>query len=477
VPAKWSQIEPCKRAHVGIARAGKALALWLVLAPWVSSVLRAQAAREVAQRASPSVVVIVAEDANGRRVALATGFFVREGVVATNLHVIQGAAKGYVRLVGAETKYDVAGVVAADRVRDLVLLAVPTARASPLPLADSHRVAIGDEVYVVGNPEGLEGTISQGIVSGIRQFERKTLIQITAPISPGSSGGPVLDGRAEVIGVAVASLKQGQNLNFAVPASYLISLLAESHAASPLRAEEPATPPRAKQGGRPAPEEAPQGSSDASIRGRVNRCNQLSMSGPFVQAEQACREALRGPLMVANGRFDFTASVHAWLGRSLQNEDKLDGAVAELEEAIQLEPTNSDFHHILGEILADKGDLDGAIGEYQAALSLYPVGDLPPDYPEFLRKFQKHELASIHSDLGIALFSKGDKDASVGELQEAVRLAPAVAVFHSWLGIALESRGRIAAACDEYRTALELDASDGTDRKSYERLCAGGKRR
>jgi hypothetical protein len=95
-------------------------------------------------------------------------------------------------------------------------------------------VAVGDEVYVVGNPQGLEGTFSQGIVSSVRQVGPDSLLQITAPISPGSSGGPVLSAQGKVIGVAVATFRGGQNLNFAVPASYLTPLLANHKPASPL---------------------------------------------------------------------------------------------------------------------------------------------------------------------------------------------------------------------------------------------------
>jgi S1-C subfamily serine protease len=106
-----------------------------------------------------------------------------------------------------------------------------------LSLGDSTKVAVGDEIYVIGNPQGLEGTFSQGIVSSIRKIGTDTLLQITAPISPGSSGGPVLDSKGEVIGVAVATFKGGQNLNFAIPVSYLSTLLSNIKPAIPLLGE------------------------------------------------------------------------------------------------------------------------------------------------------------------------------------------------------------------------------------------------
>jgi hypothetical protein len=138
--------------------------------------------------------------------------------------------------VGKPEKAEILGVVAADASRDLVLLQVKGLTAPSLPIGESKNVAIGEEAFVIGNPQGLEGTISQGIVSGLRKVSNMEIIQITAPISPGSSGGPVLDRTGQVIGVAVATFKGGQNLNFAIPSDYLASLLVQPKKLSPLSA-------------------------------------------------------------------------------------------------------------------------------------------------------------------------------------------------------------------------------------------------
>jgi hypothetical protein len=95
-----------------------------------------------------------------------------------------------------------------------------------LNLGPDSKPAVGDKVYVVGNPLGLEGTFSEGIISGIRSIESDSILQMTAPISPGSSGGPVMNDSGTVIGVAVATFKDGQNLNLAVPVTYLSRLWA-----------------------------------------------------------------------------------------------------------------------------------------------------------------------------------------------------------------------------------------------------------
>ena len=171
---------------------------------------------------------------------LAAVFFVKNGEIATNLHVIKGAAGGYAKLIGEKTKYDIEGVTAVDPKRDLVILKIANVNSQALSIGNSDTVQVGEPVFVVGNPKGLEGTFSQGIISGIRKVGSDKILQITAPISPGSSGGPVLNKRGQVVGVSVATFKGGQNLNFAIPSSYLKILLSKTRVVKPL--------PKSKQG-------------------------------------------------------------------------------------------------------------------------------------------------------------------------------------------------------------------------------------
>lgn len=207
------------------------------------SVAAGQVAEQIVHKAFPSVVLLVMRDANGHPVSLGSGFFVRDGIVATNLHVVRGTAGGYAKLVGQNIRYDIAGVLAVDEERDLALLAVKQKSAPSLVLGDSHQATVGQPVYVIGNPRGLEGTVSEGIISGVRHADSGTLLQITAPISPGSSGGPVLDAYGRVIGIAAATVESGQNLNFAVPSSYLAALLGNMKPLKPLAAEGGPDPP------------------------------------------------------------------------------------------------------------------------------------------------------------------------------------------------------------------------------------------
>ena len=206
-------------------RASGAPLVALLLSFLTPAMALADTPREIAKRISPSVVLLVMEDASGQPLGMGSGFVVRDGIVATNMHVIEGAARGYAKLVEDKTKHDIRGIVASDAARDLVLLSVDGLKAKALGVGDSNAVAVGDAVYAVGNPRGLEGTFSAGIVSSVRKVGDDSLLQITAPISPGSSGGPVVNSKGEVIGVAVATFKGGQNLNFAIPSQYLTALI------------------------------------------------------------------------------------------------------------------------------------------------------------------------------------------------------------------------------------------------------------
>src|ERR1700674_649354 len=171
-----------------------------------------------------SIVVIVA--AGNTTQKLGTGFYVQStGLLLTNFHVVEGAENVGVKTKEASTVLSAKKAKGFDVDNDLVALEVETGAAKPVVMGDSDQVRVGEQIVVIGNPEGLEQTISNGLISGIRELDGRKLFQISAPISEGSSGSPVFNERGEVIGVVVASLESGQNLNFAVPINYAKPLL------------------------------------------------------------------------------------------------------------------------------------------------------------------------------------------------------------------------------------------------------------
>ena len=196
------------------------------------SVALALTPEDIAETALASTVFVSMTNSTGQSY-IGSGFVIGDGgQIATNYHVIEGIVTGTVKLVGETIAHPIDQVIAVDKAKDLAIIEAASLAAPPLPLGDSDTVRIGQAVYAVGNPQGLTGTFSSGIISAIRPegnvLVAGTVIQITAPISPGSSGGPVLDSNAEVIGIAVGQHTGGQNLNFAIPVQYLKDLLTKS---------------------------------------------------------------------------------------------------------------------------------------------------------------------------------------------------------------------------------------------------------
>jgi hypothetical protein len=196
---------------------------------------------QIAARAGASVVMVRAA---GR---LGSGFVAGTGRVATSLHVISGGSPIVIVLPDGREIGDLT-VVAIDAESDLAVLGVPGLKTPPLPVGDSDAARPGDRVVAIGHPFGLDHTVSDGLLSAVRKLsEGLSLLQISAPISPGSSGGPLFNERGEVIGVATLASVAGQNLNFCVPVNLLKPLLS-AKGGTPVAAWKP---PAARSGLRP----------------------------------------------------------------------------------------------------------------------------------------------------------------------------------------------------------------------------------
>ena len=185
---------------------------------------RTASTAEIARAAIPATATVIALDARGDTLALGSGFLVRsDGVLVTNWHVLEGASSGIVVLPNGE-RYERVSVLDGDPKIDVALLKVP-GFGMPTLKVRSTVPAVGEHVVAVGSPLGLSQTVSEGIVSATRILDGRELVQITAPISPGSSGGAVLDDAGAVFAISTMHLKGGQQLNFAVPVRYAMGFL------------------------------------------------------------------------------------------------------------------------------------------------------------------------------------------------------------------------------------------------------------
>lgn len=203
------------------------LVTFLVFTTIVSSTLAKEELPDIVKRISPSVVVIYIYDNQGKILSQGSGFFInKKGDVITNYHVLEGGERGAIKTAKGKI-YSISSILAEDREGDLIRISaeIPQSAVSPLSISTSP-ADVGERIAVIGNPLGLEQTVSDGIVSAVREIPSfGRIIQISAPISSGSSGSPVVNMKGEVIGVATFQMIEGQNLNFAIPSERVTSLI------------------------------------------------------------------------------------------------------------------------------------------------------------------------------------------------------------------------------------------------------------
>jgi len=202
--------------------------LCLLLLPNRQITAQDKTTADVVEDVTASVVVIAAKFSNTSDTGQGSGVIIDDGMtVITNVHVVGGASEIMVHLQDGrfiESK----GYLKADIDRDLITIKIPKKfkGVKPIKLSKSKKIKIGTKVVAIGSPQGLTNTVSEGIISGIREFESGTkVIQTSAPVSPGSSGGGLFNVNSELIGITSFLHKGGQNLNFAYPTEYILPLL------------------------------------------------------------------------------------------------------------------------------------------------------------------------------------------------------------------------------------------------------------
>ena len=379
-------------------------------------------AEDIAEKALAATVYLEMQDKNGKTLGIGSGFFVKPNLIATNYHVIEGAAKGTAKLVGKYTRYKIEGVTATDKTNDLVLLKVTAYRIKPLPLGDSDTVRIGETVYVAGNPKGLEGTFSDGIISSRRDRYTKERFQMTAPISPGSSGGPVLNRKGEVIGVSVAVHRDpdAQNLNFAISSKYLKKLLEQSKSTKPLLREK----------------------RSISAKTYFLWGNAKYHQGDYAGAIADYTMTIRLQPDLADAYCNRGCAKGA-LGQHL-------AAIADFDTAIRLQPDLADAYYNRGIVKANLGQYLAAISDYDTAIKLKP------------------DDAEAYNNRGGAKCELGQYLAAIADYDTAIRIKTDYAIAYHNRGLAKYKLGHRLEATQDFRLALRFAIKAGNaDLKAY----------
>jgi tetratricopeptide (TPR) repeat protein len=380
-------------------------------------------ASEVFQKVKDAIVVVKALDREGQEVSQGSGVVLPSGEVVTNHHVVE---KGVTVTVVAKGRSALALIVGQDPDRDLALLFVVGLDASPAQLGRTEGLKVGQRVFAVGAPYGLELSISEGIVSQLRG-KKPPIIQTTAAISPGSSGGGLFNEQGQLVGITSFYLKGGQGLNFAVPVEWVRELIAQSKKAGP--------PPGAKAPGRAqAPDssrEPRKGESDTTWSREADALQAAQNWSGLLEHSKRWTRAEPGESL-------------AWyaLGTAYYKLGRKQEALSACKEAVRLKPDFAEAWYNLGVAYSDQGRYQEAIQAYKEALRL------KPDYAE------------AWYNLGVAYSYQGRYQEAIQAYKEALRLKPDYAEAWYNLGVAYSDQGRYQEAVDAYKEALRLKPDD-----------------
>ncbi len=442
---------------------------------------------ELVKRIKPSAVAIETFDSKGNSLSRGSGFFVAADRVITNRHVIEKSSRVEVHLLDGK-KFIAKGVLAVDGEGDLALLQVdlPAALAAALPISKTVPQE-GESILVVGNPFGLEGSVSNGIVSAVREISGYgKIIQITAPISPGSSGSPVVNMYGQVVGVATLQAAEGQSLNFAVPAERILGLkVSELQTVSTLAATTQKNKRAAAE--RLYSQGVAQLSRDDYARALPFFEKAIETDPTYAEAWYQAgfsygilgrhADALKASKQAAKLRPEW-AETYVNIGASSYALQQYKDAADAYRQAIRLDDSKADTQYALGLCLEKLGRNDEETLAYKRALALNPghagaIEKLGLAYMKQKRwneayaafdqlKIYKPE-AKTYNYIGETLFELGKTEDASEAFSTAVNYNPDLEKARYNLGRAYVKLGNIAMAQAQYEM-LKAARSDWADR-------------
>jgi tetratricopeptide (TPR) repeat protein len=443
---------------------------------------------ELVRRIKPSAVAIETFDSHGEKLSRGSGFFIDVDRVVTNRHVIDNAFRAEIHSYNGSI-YQVKGVIAIDAEGDLALLRVdaPANQVRPL-LLDKTSPQEGESVVVIGNPLGLEGSVTNGIVSAVRDIPTfGRIIQITAPISPGSSGSPVVNMQGQVIGVATLQITGGQSVNFAIPSERISQLQSGTLVAlSDLVAAS----------GRNKRAKAVQAFRDGLSFLSQDDCEKalpyfekaVESDSNYAEAWAQtgfCREKLgrHGEAIEASKKavsLRPAAESYFNIGLASYYLKNYREAAENFRQAIRLDPYNAaDAHYALGLVYRDWGRPEEEVQAYKQAIKLKPdyasayerLGSRylkSRKFPEAIETYKqlvalKPGDANVPNNMGEAYLGMNLLSDAVAAFRHAIQLKPDFGKAYYNLGRSLLAMGNRDGALEQYNILQNLD-QDWADR-------------
>jgi tetratricopeptide (TPR) repeat protein len=428
------------------------LASALLVYPTISSAQKDFSA--LVKKVVPSVAVINVYDIDGKLKNLGTGFFITpDGGLVTNYHVIEGGMRAEAKLSSGEV-LPIEGIISEDREGDLVLLTIGLkGRSFPTLKLTETKIESGQPVIVIGSPFGLEGTVSDGIISGIRNVpDFWEIIQITAPISKGSSGSPVLNMRGEVIGVATFFIKEGQSLNFAISGDKVKSLLSRRET-KPVKIIE-------------------------LLKRDFQSYSELFILSYYSYIEGRYEDAIRYTKERIQKRLN-DEYAYCLLGEIYEKLGRHYEAIEAYKQAIQIKPNEFYPHVFLGNTYNKLGHHYEAIEVYKQAIKIEPHNALLYSliayaykrvgrYNDALRAYTtaiqiKPDDESFHLGLGW-IYSLLDRYyEAIESYKRAIQIDPNYIDAHYWLGFEYIRAGNRKMALEQYKILKELDTEKANE--------------
>jgi len=371
---------------------------------------------ELFATAAPSVVRVEVRDAGLRLIGFGSAFFVSsDGLLVTNYHVIEKAMFASVRL-GNKTTLFVDGIASINPDADLALLKVNVKNQAYLTLDSGQPPNVGVKVYAIGNPQGLENTFSDGMVSGYREYKAGVkIMQISVPISHGSSGGPLLTGDGKVVGVTTSGLVTGQNLNFAIQAAQVAELVRKKGKLQSLSSA----------GGKRL---------DKSASDELDKVWKAMDNKDWAGAAKiltALRDTDKDNPIV----WFSLGYMHGTLGNH-------EIAIQQYRKAIDLQPNYVMAHYNIGINYDYLKEYAKAIASYKRAIALRPG------------------YARAYYHTGLAHCSLKEYEEALAAFRKTVAIEPKNSAAHKAIGSVYRSLKQYRSALSAYRTALALRPND-----------------
>lgn len=469
-------------------------------------------AEQIYKKVSGAVVVIHAYNDNDELAAQGSGVVLNDkGYVVTNYHVLSGNSK--LKILHGEEIVPYVDIIGIDVEKDILILKIEAKKFPAIKVGDSKSLNIGQRVYSIGSPMGLENSISEGILSGLRSMEEsnRNFIQITASISQGSSGGAIVNNKGELIGISTLTTKEGQNLNFAIPIEDILKVeigsYSKNNAYKDFELFEKAFNAFKKGDFYEAIkylsrfiEIYPTNSAAYNnrglaknnlkdYRGAIQDYNKTIELNSNDADAYACRGLAKAYLEDYSGAIqDFNKAIEinpneavTYYNRGLSKHYLKDyqRAIQDYNKAIELDPNYAAAFINRGNVKSRLEDFRGAIQDYNKAIELNPnyaeaysgrgIAKFNlEDYTGAIQDFNKTiELnpndAITYSNRGLAKGNLADHRGAIQDFNKAIEFNPSGALIYYNRGIAKDALGDINGACLDWSKAGELGVSKAYD--------------